>query len=380
MAAPASAQAATEIGDSTSTPAGPGGGPNTYIQTGDPTGRTYAVPAGGGVITRWATQVGTSTGVSATVKLKVLRPVAGGKFLVVGSAPGTFTGTGSFARSSFSAQIPVQAGDRIGIYVPSGPSVGGAAGPGGSISTFSGEAVDGAEITPPAPSSGTALLISATVEPDADGDGFGDESQDACLGDAAHAVAPCGADLAPSLSFRPRGVSPGDVSLVTATIRSLAGGTAPNASVDLTVPGGVRVLSAVGAAGDCTRAGALLSCPLGDVPRGGERRAYVLVRSLRRGNFVFTAHSLYGIELNGANDVTTARLRSAPGLSKDGYCKVPKLRGSTRVRAKAKLTKAGCRLGRASGAKSKRAHVTSQAIPPGTQVRIGTKVGVTLSA
>jgi len=78
--------------------------------------------------------------------------------------------------------------------------------------------------------------------------------------------------------------------------------------------------------------------------------------------------------------VTTARLRSAPGLSKDGYCKVPKLRGSTRVRAKAKLTKAGCRLGRASGAKSKRAHVTSQAIPPGTQVRIGTKVGVTLSA
>ena len=44
--------------------------------------------------------------------------------------------------------------------------------------------------------SGTTLLVSGVIEPDADNDGYGDETQDACPAEASLHVAPCHADIA----------------------------------------------------------------------------------------------------------------------------------------------------------------------------------------
>ncbi|HET7443435.1 MAG TPA: hypothetical protein VFJ57_02110 [Solirubrobacterales bacterium] len=159
-------------------------------QTVVPAGTTpYTVPAGGGVITSWQT---TTAADSGTAKLKVLRPTgAAGQFTVVaedgprpvlaGTSP-TFTGV----------RIPVQGGDTIGLvgqgvnclalligmpyrlatFNPTDPSLGGSA----AVKTNEWE---------------WGLDLRATVEPDADGDGFGDETQDFCPVDGAAQLPPC---------------------------------------------------------------------------------------------------------------------------------------------------------------------------------------------
>jgi hypothetical protein len=43
---------------------------------------------------------------------------------------------------------------------------------------------------------GSTLLVTGVIEPDADGDLYGDESQDACPNEASLHVAPCHADIA----------------------------------------------------------------------------------------------------------------------------------------------------------------------------------------
>jgi hypothetical protein len=63
------------------------------------------------------------------------------------------------------------------------------------------------------------------------------------------------------------------------------------------------------------------------------------------------------------------------------YCTVPRLTGKTKAQAVTLLKKAGCAAGKVTqrkGPKAKRKKVLLQTIPVGTQVRPGTKVGLTL--
>lgn len=117
------------------------------------------------------------------------------KFRVIHEVGGAFTGAGtstSFVPAAglnvVPAQIKVTAGDRVGIdcctmadllilaYRPAGPHVAE-----GSILGWQPVLADGS--APTASNSGDPdyeILVNADVEPDADGDGFGDETQDAC--------------------------------------------------------------------------------------------------------------------------------------------------------------------------------------------------------
>ena len=145
-------------------------------------GADVATPTG--VITSWSVRRA-----SGTVALRVLR-----------GRPGEFvpnqlhatnisesldqTGSGSdTAPQSFDAHQPVKAGDYIGVTMVTGSSIGDLKGVGDQIFEVAGDPnlanVDSA--TP----ENFEPLVSATVEPDADGDGFGDESEDACPSSAA---------------------------------------------------------------------------------------------------------------------------------------------------------------------------------------------------
>ena len=141
-------------------------------------GADVATPKG--VITSWSVR-----NAAGTIALRVLRErsgeyVAGELHATHISESADETGSGSdSAPESFDARQPVEAGDYIGITLVSGSEIGYLSGS-GDERLFE---VDG-DPTPTNVDSTTPYnletLVSASVEPDADGDGFGDESQDGC--------------------------------------------------------------------------------------------------------------------------------------------------------------------------------------------------------
>jgi hypothetical protein len=180
---PTSASAATEFGDAcvaNRAEDGPGifeiSAPGNPLPTAAPTN---------GVITQWKVNV-ISTPESIPTALKVVRVTDAG-VLIVAEASGNATG----GSNSFSTRIPVQAGDRLGIYGPSEI---------GSLycETVGEEAHIAGFIPGPVGSTnpwedGNAPLrvpLVAVLELDADNDGFGDETQDGCPQSAAIQV-PC---------------------------------------------------------------------------------------------------------------------------------------------------------------------------------------------
>jgi hypothetical protein len=136
-----------------------------------------------GVITRWTFDVVSIPAGSQTQTLKVFRPTSTpNAFQVIGeSAPGDL---GSGGLSTFATRIPVRAGDIIGSHGST---------PGGEPTTIYCNGVEGGYDgflagNPPVGSIARIedagyhlqLPITVSVEPDADYDGFGDETQDAC--------------------------------------------------------------------------------------------------------------------------------------------------------------------------------------------------------
>jgi hypothetical protein len=159
-----------------------------FVTTAVSAGTAFTVPAGGGVITSWQTNAGSGSG-GTDAKLKVFRATGDpNQFLVVGQSA-LEPITASSLNGPFPARIPVQAGDYVSIRPGNngGPcdtstgnmadssrvSQGGADTPDGSTTLFN-----------PTPNTAQRANVSASLEADADGDGFGDETQDNCLGAA----------------------------------------------------------------------------------------------------------------------------------------------------------------------------------------------------
>jgi hypothetical protein len=180
LLAPAGASGATEVGSNCAANNTIGGA--TLVQFAKASAQPPLAAPAAGVVTKWKL---TTEGFGPTTyieKFKILREVASPSetdFTVVAeSAPEAIVG----GANAFDIRLPIAAGDRFGIFGPPlsptiycstgtmGDAMGGA--PGdltvGSSAVF---APVGAEAQVP---------VSAIVEPDADGDGFGDETQDKC--------------------------------------------------------------------------------------------------------------------------------------------------------------------------------------------------------
>ena len=141
-------------------------------------GADVATPKG--VITSWSVR-----NAAGTIALRVLRKrsgeyVAGELHATNISESADETGSGSdSAPEIFDARQPVEAGDYIGITLVSGSEIGYLSGSGDErLFEVDGDpTLTNVDSTTPY---NLETLVSASVEPDADGDGFGDESQDGC--------------------------------------------------------------------------------------------------------------------------------------------------------------------------------------------------------
>jgi Ca2+-binding RTX toxin-like protein len=176
FAAPGGAGAATPIGQAFTPSIGCAA--STFIQSTSP-GGSYTAPLSG-VITSWSYQADAAP--PSQLRLKVARSVGGNSFLVVGQSD--LQPPAASVLNTFPTRISAQAGDVIGFYQsqlkPCGVSMA------GFVDHFFPFTDVQPSDTPATFNMGGAFQmdIAAAIEPDADNDAFGDETQDQCPGQA----------------------------------------------------------------------------------------------------------------------------------------------------------------------------------------------------
>jgi hypothetical protein len=185
---------------------------------------------------------------------------------------GVQTTAGSTTDTDVALQLPTRAGDQIGFHQF------------GAM---------------PQAFNGTTLLVTGLIEPDADHDGYGDESQDACPAEASLHVAPCHADVALTMTGPAFGVvdrdTPYDV-----TVANRGPSAAAGVTVTDVIPSGARLLRTEGAA-TCT-AGATLRCTLPPIAPGASGAVTIVL-----------AGTAEGASFHHAVSVTTTSTDPTPG-------------------------------------------------------------------
>ncbi len=179
---PASAQAAQTIGQAADGSGCTGG--ESYTQ-GPLLASTYS-PTAPGVITSWSSFAAATPGTQLV--LLVLKPnPAGSTHFIATQKDQARVLTQANTLNTFSGlHLPIAAGEQLGLFLPSG----------GADCFFDAPPDDGLFFTGGDPPLNTdvnftgsntdrRMNASAVVEPDADRDGFGDETQDACPSSAA---------------------------------------------------------------------------------------------------------------------------------------------------------------------------------------------------
>lgn len=204
VAAPAAAQGEEFIGsDLGGTPLGTNcPSPDGCVVVQETIGTSPVGPSARGVITAWWTR-----GAAGPMTLRTYRHRPDEQF-VAGKLHATFvdqdaerTGNGSTVPQGFPTRIPVQAGDYIALALAQDSEYGLRQSPPAGTNAFRLFNTAQSDVDVPA-GGGDALelYLRAKVEPDVDGDGFGDETQDPCVG--------CGGAALPSTTAKPAGPAP----------------------------------------------------------------------------------------------------------------------------------------------------------------------------
>ena len=138
-------------------------------------GATVSIPSAG-VITRWRIRI-SDIAESSRVRLRVVRPFSGGSAFISASSQQQLP-TGP-ALATYPTSLPVEAGDEIGLETEPDRFVNAYyVRPGAQTQVFQGGRVGEVAAFPSVVHNDFELTVNADVEPDADHDGLGDETQD----------------------------------------------------------------------------------------------------------------------------------------------------------------------------------------------------------
>ena len=179
LAGTGQAQAATTIGSSlTATPNTTLSCPGscTFSQRTLP-GRQVTSPIDG-VVVRWRIRTATPMTVAQPIALRVIRGTGPASTGVGTSQPGAVPATSGI--HTFETRLPIQSGDFIGINCCNSGLTAFSGAAGASMDNWSPPLGDGETRSPDGPNPNFQLLVNADIEPDADRDGYGDETQDGC--------------------------------------------------------------------------------------------------------------------------------------------------------------------------------------------------------
>jgi hemolysin type calcium-binding protein len=172
-----SVQAATTIGQTFTPTTICGMGSLSFAQESVSSGNSYVIPAGGGVLTSWSFQAAPEPQ-GKQLALRIFTKQASPNYTAV--AESTLQTLTPAQLNTFPTRIPVSGGELIGFLSPGGSF---------PCAVNTGNIADKFVATVPASPLGSSvphdqsnarLDIAASLEPDADKDGFGDETQDLC--------------------------------------------------------------------------------------------------------------------------------------------------------------------------------------------------------
>ena len=187
LVAPSTATAATEVGDDCGATLEMATYTNVPERKASDASPLPVVAPVGGVVTSW--KLRSLSGQTVPVRMGVFRPTAvTGRFLVAAASGQETT---AFGLNTFRTRIPVQAGDRFGL-IPVGEADFYCLTGSNDDQTWSYSGTDvqvGSEYQFAAGVQ-VRVPVVAVIEPDVDGDGYGDETQDACP-QSANTIAPC---------------------------------------------------------------------------------------------------------------------------------------------------------------------------------------------
>ncbi|MFT3866607.1 MAG: hypothetical protein QM729_20285 [Solirubrobacterales bacterium] len=166
-----------------------------FMSTGAASHLSVAAPTSG-VITEWKLKTGYESitpeeeaayGTKMSEYMVVARPTGTNQYSVIAKAEG---GSVKFnALNTYLTRIPVQQGDMLGIVGSPYTLYCETTAEQDSLSYFEGSPVIGSTFLTEAPESHYGVPIVAKIEPDVDGDGYGDETQDQCPQSAAYQTA-----------------------------------------------------------------------------------------------------------------------------------------------------------------------------------------------
>jgi hypothetical protein len=183
LTAPPGAAAATLVGSDLAYSAvfpqtGPAGG-QTYHNP-DPDGGLDASSPVDGVVTKWRVKLNAGLGSpSGSIAFRILRPM-GTLHQGVGRSAAETPSTTQSGIFEFNTRLPIRQNDEIGLDLNAGANRTFISNPGGHVYRFTAPALEenGTPRSSTAYQSGSDVLVQAVVEPDADEDGLGDETQD----------------------------------------------------------------------------------------------------------------------------------------------------------------------------------------------------------
>jgi uncharacterized repeat protein (TIGR01451 family) len=267
------------------------------VQDGSP---DYVAPSNG-VVVSWNYQAGTTT---PKLRLRIYSKDtsdATGKSWIARSessqkVPGTGAGqVGANRLNTFpeSPGVPIKSGDHLGLTTSD------VSGSWGCISTTSAADLIRQKNPPDAPIGtsasfpGAALTnlkigVSAVIEPDADGDNFGDETQDSCPTDAAVHSGPCPVDLSIVKSASPSPKAGSSLSYGLSLKNNNTTNPADGVTVVDPLPSGVKFVSAVTSQGTCTGTTTVI-CSLGTLGAGQTAGIAIVVKPSSPGPLTNTA-------------------------------------------------------------------------------------------
>lgn len=182
---PASASGAVTVGQTGNTGSNCAGSGYTLVQDTVAAAPTYVMPAHG-VITSWSHSAGSG---AVEMRLKVYRRTGViDRLLAVGHSP--LEAPAPNGLRTFGARVKVAAGDLLGLSILSSTGtfacIFGTAAAGDRTRQAAGDPTLGSPLVGPFNDSVLSRVnVSAQLEPDADADGFGDETQDQCPTDSA---------------------------------------------------------------------------------------------------------------------------------------------------------------------------------------------------
>ena len=176
------ASAATEFGDTCSATTG-APVPYTVTTLSGPAGSIPLTAPTSGIVTKVKVSSSEAFPFAVPLQVKLLRPAGGNNFTVTNQTAIDFSGSGA----TFDARMPVTAGEQLALH-GSPFSYLGTDYPGLILFCVSEGSVLGAALSDVPPGSTAEFTgategrvpVAAIIEPDADNDGFGDETQDAC--------------------------------------------------------------------------------------------------------------------------------------------------------------------------------------------------------